>query len=96
MLPFNLDALANEEDVLYAQLEAAELQVLQLQNDLVRQSTLLPTLVARVTAVKADIETKRQTLDEKIFFCGLINGRLTRIRSRRSVSQESHSSESTR
>jgi hypothetical protein len=73
MLPFNLDALADKEDVLYAQLEAAELQVLQLQNNLVRQSTLLPTLVTCVTAVKADIKTKQQTLDKKIFFCRLIN-----------------------
>ena len=101
MLPFSLDALAEKEEVLFAQLEAVEVQVEQLQAEIEQQVALCHKMSERQVAltirrqsVEVDIEAKRQKICDKNFFCGLVHGRISELKSSRGISLSSHSSDS--
>ena len=99
MLPFNLDVLAEKEEVLFAQLEAVEIQVEQLQAEIEQQiarchkiSEMQVALTIRRQSVEVDVEAKRQKICDKSFFCGLIHGRISELKSSREISRASRSS----
>ena len=101
MLPFTLDALAEKEDVLFAQLEAVEIQIERLQTEIEQQTALCHkisenqvALTIKRQGVEVDIEAKRQKICDKNFFCGLVHGRISELKGSGRINQARHSSES--
>ena len=65
MLPFSLDALAEKEEVLFAQLEAVEVQVEQLQAEIEQQVALCHKMSKRQVALTIRSQVSKQTLKHK-------------------------------
>ena len=75
-----MDTLADSEAELFAQLEAAELQLKQIEQSVAEQGSLIVKVTTRQATLRSELEKQQQRIREKTFFCGLIHDRIRELR----------------